>query len=603
MGNYYSHNTIIPNTLEFEPLIWPKKEEKWNELIKIVIQFLNIFEDLETPQKTIIELNIQLYNVCQNHLSKKNTTYYLPQRFKQRENLIQSIYSKKYSPRPTCTNEELADRFKTLNYGKKKVTFSDNYIVNPNWKEFDCSKFKYKDFKELLDTKRNNKSNFDGLCYELVRRTPLLKMKLLRLFNEIFKSTELPDKWYYGIVYGLYKGSGEINNALNFRPLVRMDTFSKLYWHLIVHRLNSHIQKHNIINTDIQKAFQVDTSGVVQSLFIHQVVKPDSNVVVYLDIKNAFGSLQSSFVKLVLEIYGVPEFIVNSIITYLENRTVWIGTEQRTWNSGVPQGSVLSNLLFILCMNYILTQIHDKYYTKFGVSVHNCKFLLQAFADDIVIYGQSVECVQIILDDLYTLLKCACLDLQVKKCIVDYNNNDTKKKVYLNNIEIPDITTKPNFKYLGQYASITNIWERFTSELKLSLNKIKELYIEKLENPNAKDYWYAYQVMWKYRINWFITVFDCTIEKSNMISDIEKEWFSQINGLENRLTDNDYKKRQENSLISRHKTLDYSLDPRVSIVYRKSMGDRYKEVSKLHQDNPNISSNTGFKKKFYNIDN
>lgn len=602
MGNFYSNSNsnITYDTLTVKPLNWPKKDNDWDELIKLIIPVLTSFEESETPQETLIDLNKQLYNVCQNNLPKKKSDCNISQYHNKRNEIINSFNSKKYSPRPTCSSKNQADTYKELNYGKKKVNIPSNIcVINPNWKNFDYSKLKYKDFKELLDRKRIRTSSFDGLCYDLVRRIPLLKMKLVSLFNKFFESGELPDIWYHGIAYGVYKSGNDLNNPQNFRPIVRMDTFSKLYWHFIIQRLNEHIRKYNIINFNIQKAYQKDTNGVIQSLFIHQIVKPKSGVVVYLDIKNAFGSLQSSFVKLVLETYGIPNKLVIMIVSYLENRVVWVKKEKRSWNSGVPQGCVLSNNLFILCMNYILTYIQDKYASNYSVTVYNCKYLIQAFADDIVIYGQSVECIQLILDDLFNILRSACLDLQVKKCVVDYNNNDSSKKVYLNGTEIIDIKNKPNFKYLGQYASVTNIWELFSNDLKNSLEKIKVEYTNKLINPIDKDYWHAYHIIWKYRISWFMNVFDTTVEKAKLISDIEKEWFSSISGLENRIKDEDYQKRQQNSVIFRYKILNNSLDSRVSISYRNSMGDKYQEVSKLYQDNPNLSSPMAFQKSLY----
>ena len=82
--------------------------------------------------------------------------------------------------------------------------------------------------------------------------------------------------------------------------------------------------------------------------------------------------------------------------------------------------------------------------------------------------------------------------LQVKKCLVDYIDKDSAK-VCLNGINIPDMTSKPSFKYLGQYAEVQHIWKQFALELKLSLENKSPL---KKELPNvAKDYWYAYHTI------------------------------------------------------------------------------------------------------------
>jgi hypothetical protein len=583
--------------LEYTPLVWPKKNDDWDSLVDRVDAFVLTYDHSDTPQKTIVELNIGVYQICKEMLRRRNPPQVVPKRCRLLESLVQKLYTKKCSPRPACPTRLLANHFQSLNLGKKEVELAPA-VANPVWNNFDVSQFSIEHFKLTLETKRNNRSNFDGLCYELVRRSGRLAEKLLYLFNQIFKTGKLPDIWYHGLAYGVYKGAGATNVAKHFRPIVRMDTFSKLYWHIVVQRLRDHMSRHNILNRQIQKAYQVGTRGVEESLFIHQTVKPHCKLAVYLDIKNAFGSLQPSFVKLTLKTYGVPDFVVDSIVGFLEKRTVWVGDESRKWDTGVPQGAVLSNFLFILCMNYILDYIQDKYGNKFGVSVHNSKFLIQAFADDIVIYGESAATVQIVLDELASLLKMAHLDLQVKKCLVDYLDKDSPK-VFLDGMEIPNVLTKPGFKYLGQYARCTDPWKQMAAELKHSLDQIKKSFEANLPNPKPKDYWYAYQTIWRHRIAWFMRVNDATPEKAKLIETVEIDWFRKIPGLVSRLMNKDFTERQENALIIRHTALDHSNDARVSTLYRQTMGDRYEKVKLMWKNKPGVSHNSGFKKSFY----
>ena len=105
-------------------------------------------------------------------------------------------------------------------------------------------------------------------------------MILLNCFNKIAKGYKMPDYWYECHMYEKYKGSGSPDDAKNFRSLILMDTFSKLYWYFIDMRLKKHLNTHHIINTNIQVILP-KIRGVEESIFVHQQIKPQSNCVCY----------------------------------------------------------------------------------------------------------------------------------------------------------------------------------------------------------------------------------------------------------------------------------------------------------------------------------
>ena len=89
--------------------------------------------------------------------------------------------------------------------------------------------------------------------------------------------------------------------------------------------------------------------------------------------------------------------------------------------------------------------------------------------------------------------------------------------------------TDRDFKYLGQYAKITDddeyVWKRYANEIEETLNLIYKLYDNDLKVVTKKDYWYAYQVMWKNKINWFMRVNIINsddIKKAKIIEKVEK---------------------------------------------------------------------------------
>jgi hypothetical protein len=255
-------------------------------------------------------------------------------------------------------------------------------------------------------------------------------------------------------------------------------------------------------------------------------------------------------------------------------------------------------------MNFIIDIIDSKYSKYHSITVNNSKFMIQAFADDMVIYGKSIESMKLILTDLFKLLSKYGLDLQLKKCLIDYviPLTEGQEKLSLNGIEIPELSTCPDFKYLGQYADLENVWTKYCNEVKTSLDKIKTLFTEKLPNPKPNDYWYAYQTIWRFKILWFFRVNNLTNDNVKLIETVEKNWFSQFNGLSHRISDQDYKIRKNRAIICRFSALHNSIDTRIVSLYKTSMGNEYYQASKMYYENTDTSfiTNNGFRRNFYN---
>jgi hypothetical protein len=654
-----------PIITEKQKIIWPKKAEKWVSVLAKIENHINTFTDEKTPHDSIKKLSCEIYDICKTELGVKKYTPRPPERVIKRDELLNEIHPiKSHLPKkkkPLTVNDKqksstdvsgnvnnsptqkemdivLSNHFKAINSSRAtgRVSIKTKAVQNKDWLDYNIADFTKKEFDHILATRLNNKSNFDGLCYELVRKSTPLTNKLLTLYNNIAKSNHLPKDWHYGFIYDTYKGSGDINNVKNYRCIVRIDTFSKLYWYLVCVRLKVHYMKHNIINSNIQKAFIEDVRGTEESLFIHQQVKPKSKCVVYIDLKNAYGSIQPKFLDRVLKFYGVKNTIRKQINSYVKNRHVYFNKELRKWDCGLPQGLSMSNHLFNLCMNYIIDFVHNKYVRTHGVYVHNCNFLIQAFADDVVIYGNNIDSTQEVVNELYTQFKAAGLKVQVGKCYVDYikpkiqktvtiptdKKSDNKiidltttktimeeqdivikNKIKINNVELPDLKTNKNFKYLGQYANMEDNYERFAVELKNSLDRVKVSFEKNLKNVSFGDYWYAYQRLWRYKINWFMRVNNVTAKKAACIEKVEKDWFSQFDKLKDRLTEEDYKIRRENMMIVRHSALNESNDSRVVTLYKKSINpEQFDKIAKAHKEkyNNKLSRQTGFKKCVYN---
>ena len=504
-----------------------KNAEKWAKIDKYVTKVL---VDTKVKLLSLDQLSTKLYESVKRIVPriniKKKSSVKPFNHFTERERLINLISTKNKKLRPTCSNKTLADWFMSLNetddfsidlsvFDKDIGTTFDAVTMVSRKSDIKIG-FTQKQIQSVLDKRQNNKSNHDGLCYELIRRNTDLQNILLKHFNQIIETKTIPKSWYIGRAYGFHKGKGESDNPKSFRPIVCFNTFSKLFWHLVSDNMMNHIldPEHGepIINTEIQKAYLPNMRGVEESIHLNQYLSNHADLMVYLDLENAFGTLHPNFLKYVLQFYKFNEQITDILVDFMINRKIYVGEEVRNWNCGVSQGMSISNLIFILCINLILDTIQSNYMAKYGVKIKGLMYLLQAFADDITLVGNNVPDTQIVLNKLVHYFKCAGLKLQPKKCFVV--NHTTNNDLHINNMILQRIDDRSKNKHLGQYLSIRDlidpmkaerrVFEKFSDEINDEFTQITELLSNNLPSYGPRDYMYCYHTLYKNRITWFL---------------------------------------------------------------------------------------------------
>ena len=265
------------------------------------------------------------------------------------------------------------------------------------------------EIKELISSLKNYTSpGFDSITSNLLKEiSNEIAKPMSHIINLIFENGKCPEHFKIAIIKPVYK-TGDRNRVENYRPISLVSNMTKIFEKAIKTRLVDFLTKNNILSK-FQFGFtnKKSTNDSI-ALLVSKINKSLDNsracAGVFIDLAKAFDTVSHRNLLTKLYAIGVRGAAHSLFQSYLEKRQQMVqinGTtsNQREVTFGIPQGTVLGPILFIIYLNELLAL--------------NCSGTIISFADDTVLFVED--------DSWDTLENKISLDLQ--KIVKWFDNN------------------------------------------------------------------------------------------------------------------------------------------------------------------------------------
>jgi len=315
---------------------------------------------------------------------------------------------------------------------------------------------------------------------------------LAHFFNQIILTGSIPDGWRESFFVLLHKG-GATNDANNWRPIAILRITYKIFARLLHSRIKDTLEA---AQSDEQYGFRPGRSTTDALLIAETIVSRSLEYnfdvwMISIDLRKAFDRVEQDALFLALEAQGVSSsyrYLLQQI--YKDQIGVLSDDISFGIDRGVRQGDILSPILF----NSVL----EKALADWKMKIKSCGFYLKEsfnqepltnirFADDLLVFGKTLEEAVYMLECLVASFSNFGLELNVKKTKMFSTSVVTNDTVLVDTAAGPIelLSADSTHKYLGRAWSgdlrnrgliatrhrLACAWGKFASLKKTLLNK------------------------------------------------------------------------------------------------------------------------------------
>ena len=243
------------------------------------------------------------------------------------------------------------------------VSLPDSPVNVPGFENFSFSSepLTLSEIHETIEQlKSKNSSDNDGLSVTFLKKISLsISKPLLHIFSKSLNTGVIPHQLKIAKVIPLFK-SGDRSLLDNYRPIALLSSFSKILEKIVCNRLSIFLENNELLSK-FQFGFRKEHSTLhPMILFMNKLTSALENkqhtIAIFCDLRKAFDSCNHHILLKKLQKVGVRDIELCWFQNYLENRKQYVfvnGHSSSLLNidTGVPQGSILGPLLFLIYIN------------------------------------------------------------------------------------------------------------------------------------------------------------------------------------------------------------------------------------------------------------
>lgn len=338
--------------------------------------------------------------------------------------------------------------------------------------------------REIRNLNSKKSPGYDLITGDLLKHLPHRGVvKLSRIFNAAINLTHVPSIWKLAEIVMIQKPGKPSENIASYRPISLLPLIGKLFEKILSRRLKEQIHQKGLLPNH-QFGFRERHSTIQQ---IHRITheieialeKKEVCSAVFLDISKAFDAVWHEGLLHKLNML-LPKHYYKILKSYLEHRAFRVRqaneySEIYPINSGVPQGSILGPVLYLLFTNDMPVNI-------------NC--IVGTFADDTVILSTekneaaATQKLQTAVLEFEQWTKRWGIKINSSKSIHMYftNRKTYHVPIYIDQIEVPFSNSA---KYLGMTLDVKLRWKEHVKKKRTEL-ELKYRNLSWLMDRNSK---------------------------------------------------------------------------------------------------------------------